>query len=114
MYSLMGNLSEGELLRVLSDYESNKEKRRYQSAIDLILRANRVLAERVVGMSEVLDELLADKYREREAHGERRKLMSIVDKMLVKGRELTEIAELLGEEYSVIQSCAQELQQAVH
>lgn len=129
LYSLRGNLSEEELLAVLRDYEDKKENKQYDAAMELITRANWNRLKEMRGMCQALDELMADKYREREEIGEKRgialgiqsgmeqgiqrgehlKLLSQIQKKLLKGKTLAEIADALEEEVTVIQGLVQEL-----
>ena len=95
----------------------------------MILRANWETMEGMRNMCQALEELLADKYREKEEIGEKRgialgiqqgiqqgeqtKLLSQIRKKLVKGISLAEIADALEEDISVIQTLVEEVRRTV-
>lgn len=99
---LRSNLRRGrEIEELMERYEKHSQSRWYQSAMDLIVRANWENMKEEKNMCEALRELFADELREtRErgaAVGARKQIISVVCKKLSKNKGVSEIAEALEE-----------------
>lgn len=93
----------GEIKEIVTEYEKNKNSKWYQAAMNVITRANWKEMEGEKEMCEALRELFADELEESCKSGELLKLISIVCKMLIRGKGVEEIAEDLEETKEAIQ-----------
>ena len=95
---LRGNLRRGrEIEELMERYEEHSHSRWYQSAMDLIVRANWEQVKEEKNMCEALRELFADELRESEDAGAEKQIISVVCKKLEKNRGVSEISEALEE-----------------
>ena len=78
-------------------YEEHSHSRWYQSAMDLIVRANWEKVKEEKDMCEALRELFADELQESEDAGAEKQIISVVCKKLEKNRGVSEISEALEE-----------------
>lgn len=122
LYSLRGNLTEEEIEEVLKDYQKHKKEKNYQSAMDLIIRANWRKIKEEKKMCEALEELFAEELEEREQRGEQRgmrigehnKIISLIKRKLARGKTEEVIADELEEEVPVIHELIAEVMQAAN
>ena len=95
---LRGNLRRGrEIEELMERYEEHSHSRWYQSAMDLIVRANWEKVKEEKDMCEALRELFADELQESEDAGAEKQIISVVCKKLEKNRGVSEISEALEE-----------------
>lgn len=123
LYSLRNNLTEKELLAILKNYEEHKDNTLYQSAMDLIIRANWEKVKEMKLMCQALDELFADKYlyyqqlgeeqgrRIGEEQGRKNHLISLIRKKLARNKTPEEIADALEEDVAIINSYIAEIKE---
>lgn len=117
--NLTNDLKESEtVLKLIEDYKKHEAEGLYQSVMDIIVRANEERFQEVDNMCEALEELLKDKIEaktkkaEQEAmergmaEGEKNKLLSLIQKKLVKGKTIAQIADELEEtEETILPLC---------
>lgn len=139
LYSLRGNLKEEEIEAILEDYKKHKDEKWYNSAMELIARANWEKMKNggqkmCDALLELCKELFADEF-EKQAQaaaelgkkrgmeigeklgieiGEHNKIISQIKKKLIRGKSEEVIAEELEEDVSVVHELIAEMMQTAN
>ena len=107
LYSLRSGLNREEIKAIIADYEKHKDSRAYQSAMDLITRANWEIMKEVKKMCDALKELFADELKECEKRVMDRTISNFINAHLAEGSTEEQITEMLVKFFTL------DIQQAV-
>ena len=105
---------ENEAETLILEYSKHQKSKLHQSVMDIIVRANKELfSRRDIKMCEALMEIMKDQIQEeleeRENIGKDKKLQELIQKKLLKGKSVVQIADELEEDKAVIEKLIKNL-----
>ena len=100
--SMTNDLTKEDATELIQRYEGHEHNNRYQSVMDVVVRANEKGFKEMKLMCDALLELMKDELEESRMQGKQEQLLMQIEKKLLKGKTVEQIADELEETVEVI------------